>query len=223
MTSSDSSQVISGKIDGKRLLSILLPEPGGPTSKILWLPAAATSIARFTFSCPRTSLKSKAWMSLRSGTQMGSSSNWVSPFSADASSLTVFTGMMAGPLARVASAAFSAGTYTVWNPAYFAAITIGSTPFTGRICPSRLNSPRNALEDLGLRMVPIADIMPNRIGRSKCVPLFFRLAGARLTVMRPEGNFIPLVLTAARTRSFASLTAASGRPTISKAGRPLEI
>ncbi len=41
---------MSGKMEGSRLLSILLPEPGGPMSSTLWLPAAATSKARFTFS-----------------------------------------------------------------------------------------------------------------------------------------------------------------------------
>ena len=43
------------------------------------------------------------------------------------------------------------------------------------------------------------------------------------TVILLAGKRIPLVLAAARTRSLASLTAASGRPTISKAGSPLEI
>ena len=41
-----------------------------------------------------------------------------------------------------------------------------------------------------------------------------------LTVMRLFGNFRLLFLAAARTRSRASLTAASGRPTISKQGKP---
>ena len=65
--------------------------------------------------------------------------------------------------------------------------------------------------------------MANRMGRSKWVPDFFRLAGARFTVIRLTGKFIPLLLTAARTRSRASFTAASGSPTISKPGMPLDI
>lgn len=47
-------------------------------------------------------------------------------------------------------------------------------------------------------------------------------AGARFTVRRLTGNFMPLVLMALRTRSRASLTAASGRPTISNPGKPLD-
>src|SRR5579863_7171834 len=37
---------------------MVLPEPGGPIMRMLWLPAAATSSARLAVCCPRTSLKS---------------------------------------------------------------------------------------------------------------------------------------------------------------------
>ena len=37
-------------IDGSLLASIVFPEPGGPIISMLWYPAAAISIARFTFS-----------------------------------------------------------------------------------------------------------------------------------------------------------------------------
>ena len=47
--------------------------------------------------------------------------------------------------------------------------------------------------------------------------------GSKFTVILLVGNCMPLVFFAARTRSLASLTAASGSPTISKAGSPLEI
>ena len=45
-------------------------------------------------------------------------------------------------------------------------------------------------------------------------------AGARFTVMRLTGKAKPQFLMAERTRSRASVTAASGRPTMVKAGRP---
>lgn len=51
-------------------------------------------------------------------------------------------------------------------------------------------------------------------GRSKCVPYFFRSAGDRFTVTRSCGNGKPELLTAALTRSFDSLIAASASPTI---------
>ena len=44
--------------------------------------------------------------------------------------------------------------------------------------------------------------------------------GARSTVMRVWGNDAPELRTAARTRCFASVTAASGRPTLLKRVRP---
>ena len=60
MVSSASSKVSGARIDGSRLASIVLPEPGGPIIRMLWLPAAATSSARLAVCCPRTSLKSTA-------------------------------------------------------------------------------------------------------------------------------------------------------------------
>ena len=47
-----------------------------------------------------------------------------------------------------------------------------------------------------------------------------RLAGARLATIRRSGKSKPQLASAARTRSRASRTAASGRPTTEKAGRP---
>ena len=52
------------------------------------------------------------------------------------------------------------------------------------------------------------------------MPFFFRSAGARETVMRRCGNSKPELRMAALTRSRASCTAVSGKPTIVKAGRP---
>ena len=50
--------VIGGRIDGSARASNVLPLPGGPDIKRLCAPAAATSMARFACSCPRTSAKS---------------------------------------------------------------------------------------------------------------------------------------------------------------------
>ena len=61
------------------------------------------------------------------------------------------------------------------------------------------------------------------IGRSKWLPSLSRSAGARLMRMRLGGSESPMEVSAARTRSRASPTALSGRPTTRKAGRPCEI
>ena len=58
VTSSDSSKVSGGSSPGRRLASIVLPAPGGPTSSRLWPPAAATSSARRPSACPCTSARS---------------------------------------------------------------------------------------------------------------------------------------------------------------------
>ena len=49
-----------GRMEGRRLAIIDLPLPGAPTIIKLCPPAAATSSALFTFSCPLTSAKSKS-------------------------------------------------------------------------------------------------------------------------------------------------------------------
>lgn len=56
---------------GNRLASMDFPEPGGPRSRTLWAPAAATSRARFTAACPRTSRKSGPQGSARSAISKG--------------------------------------------------------------------------------------------------------------------------------------------------------
>ena len=148
------------------MLSILFPEPGGPMRRILWLPAAATSRARFTFSCPSTSLKSGPGSPLPAGTQTGSEESSISPFIPRTSSSTVCTGIITGPRARVASAAFWAGTKSLFTPSCFAARAMGRTPETPRSFPSKLTSPRNASPGIGFFTSPEAARMLNRMGRS---------------------------------------------------------
>lgn len=58
VVSNASSRVIGGRMVGTRRASIVLPEPGEPIIITLWPPAAATSKARLTYSCPLTSAKS---------------------------------------------------------------------------------------------------------------------------------------------------------------------
>ena len=58
------------------------------------------------------------------------------------------------------------------------------------------------------------------MARSKPGPALRIDAGARFTVTRLSGNSKPELRIAARTRSRASRTARSARPTIAKLGRP---
>ena len=99
---------------------------------------------------------------------------------------------------------------------------MGSTPATPRRAPVRDSSPMKAASAGGGGSSPPAASRPTKMGRSYTVPAFFWPAGARFTVMRLTGNLAPQFFTAARTRSRASRTAASGRPTMSKAGSPPE-
>ena len=60
------------------------------------------------------------------------------------------------------------------------------------------------------------------MGKSKRPESLGRSAGAKLTVMRLLlGNAMPLLTMAARTRSRASFTSVSAKPTSVNVGRPL--
>ena len=78
-TSSASSRLISGRMEGSRLASMDLPAPGEPISSRLWPPAAAISRARFTFSCPITSRRSGRPAVSGSGVQAGAGGSRRSP------------------------------------------------------------------------------------------------------------------------------------------------
>ena len=74
--------------------------------------------------------------------------------------------------------------------------------------------------DPGLRPRHVAIKIPSAIGRSNTDPSLRVSAGAKLTVIRRTGISYPEFRTAARTRSRASRTPASGSPTTAKVGMP---
>ena len=63
--------------------------------------------------------------------------------------------------------------------------------------------------------------MPRAIGKSNRPPSLGKSAGARLTVIRRDGNSNWALIIALRTRSLASFTVVSGKPTKVKLGIPL--
>ncbi len=70
---------------------------------------------------------------------------------------------------------------------------------------------------------PCARKIASAIAKSNNVPLFLTSAGAKFTAIRVRGNAQELCLSALRTRSRASCTAASGSPTTINAPNPGEI
>jgi hypothetical protein len=96
-------------------------------------------------------------------------------------------------------------------------------PRTGRKSPPSDSSPANSQPfRRALSICPLAARMPRAIGRSKRPESLGRSAGARLTVMRwLLGKASPALAMAERTRSRASRTSVSTRPTRVKLGRPL--
>ena len=131
------------------------------------------------------------------------------------------SGITSIPFASAASEPFSAETTIASAPLSRAASAIASTPETGRVEPSSASSPTIATRGSASQLsCPEAVSSAAAIARSIPGPALRRLAGARLATMRRNGNSKPQLTSAARTRSRASRTAASGRPTIEKAGRP---
>jgi hypothetical protein len=106
------------------------------------------------------------------------------------------------------------------RPAARAESAIGA-PRTARSSPVRESSPANSWPaSSSAASWPLAAKTPSAIGRSNRLESFGNSAGARLTVMRRAGNSKCTWLSAARTRSRASRTSASGNPTMWNAGRP---
>jgi hypothetical protein len=208
----------SGKRPGSRLASMVLPAPGGPTMRRWWPPADATSSARRTTGWPRTSARSSRAAGDGAGSGTGWSGHGSSPRRASTSSARVVTARTAGPSTSAASPADATGTTTV---VHATASTSGTTPGTGRIVPSRPNSPTKPMAATSSGWsCSLATSTPTAMAKSRPLPILRVPEGARLTVMRRTGHWAPAAMTAARTRSRASRQAVSGRPTMVSPGRP---
>ena len=225
VTSIASSSASGGRMPGSRRASIVLPPPGGPSMSIEWPPAAATSSARRAAPCPRTSARSgprapsplarRAWASSRTGD--GS----VRPSRRSTAARRVAGPRISTPRTSVASAALPRGTTSRRHPWRAACSAIASAPGTGRSDPSSASSPTAPAptSEAGATW-PDAHRMASASGRSYCGPALRRSAGARFATIRRAGTWNAWLARPERTRSRASCTAASGRPTTEKAGRP---
>lgn len=121
-----------------------------------------------------------------------------------------------------ASSRFSIGRNIYFIPFSLANITEGRIALTLRSFPSRASSPTKRLFSIySSRKSCSRQSIPIAMGRSKLGPFLRISAGARLTVMRVEGNANHEFFRALRTRSLLSCIAVSGSPTILKAGIPL--
>ena len=109
------------------------------------------------------------------------------------------------------------------RPLETASRTIGKTPFTRMVLPFKLSSPINIILEMSSEMTPRLWRIEIAIARSKYVPLFLRLPGEKLIVIRLGGTRKPEFLRAVRTRSLDSLISDDIRPTMSNDGRPLQM
>ena len=191
VTSIDSSTDSGGMIEGTRRASMVLPAPGGPTMSRLCAPATATSRTRLTRPWPSTSERSVSVARRgpaarrRRGRQAAAAG---APASSAAASRSVAAGSTRRPVTRAASPALAAGTSSARRPRRRALCATASTPATGRTAPSRPSSPMAAAPSRAQRLWPVAQSSARAIGRSNDGPSLRTSAGARLTVMRREGN-----------------------------------
>ena len=158
-------------MDGNRLAIIDFPDPGGPMSKMLCPPAHATSKARFTFSCPFTSEKSrsKLFACVRNISRVSIS---VGCNSHELLKKPITSVRLSAPytfrrLTTAASITFALGTMMPSKPSSRALMAIGSTPFIGWSEPSSDSSPIsiNRLRRSALIFSSAAS-MPTAIGKS---------------------------------------------------------
>ena len=220
--SSASASVIGGSKPGRRCASIDLPVPGGPSSSSEWPPAAAISSARLASGWPRTSARSGASLTARRRC-LRNDRRQAARARSDARTPRAATPPATRRASRTsaASAALACGQHerAAVAPrrqrhrerAAHGAQLAGQRQFAGELVapPAR----RAAI-------CPLAARMPIAIGRSKRPDSFGRSAGARLTVTLRAGNSNCAFCNAARTRSRASRTSVSGRPTRCTPGKP---
>ena len=185
-----------------------------------WRPAAATSRARRPTAWPRTSARSGASCTPGASAGAGRSGQGASPRRARTRSPSVAAPLTSAPRTRAASRASHSGTTSTRGAVASASAIM---PGTWRSEPLRPSSPQNARFSVRAGLIsPAATRSPMAMGRSSPAPPLRTPDGARFTVTLRSGQDKPLERMAARTRSRASRTAASGRPTTVKPGRPLE-
>ncbi len=135
VVSSASCNERGGNIVGNLFASMVLPAPGGPTRMALWPPAAAISNARFMFSWPFTSAKSKSkwcwvvknssWVLTVTGCKDCSSlKNWIT-------SLMWLTPYTSRLLTMAASLEFCLAICRPLNPSFRVVIAMGKAPLMG--------------------------------------------------------------------------------------------
>ena len=234
---SASGALMGGSRPAKRCASMDLPVPGGPDMSRLWPPAAAISSARLAAAWPFTSARSGYWgaaagvapaslaQPLAASEAGGGAPSGRNCATTSSKWRARYTSM---PGASAASSALPGGSTRRTRAASFVcaacrAAAVASAPRTGRSSPESDSSPANS-QPASLRpsIWPLAARMPSAMGRSKRPESLGKSAGARLTVMRWLcGNCRPLLSKALRTRSRASFTSTSARPTSVNAGRPL--
>ena len=150
---------------GRRLASIVFPEPGGPISMMLCPPAAAISIQRLTLSWPFTSAKSNSGVStcLKNSSRVSISTRW-RVFSPLRKSITclIFSAPYTSKLFTIAaSLAFCIGRIKPLNPSFLACMAIGSAPLMGCRLPSRESSPMMIYRSISSHCIcPLAAKIP---------------------------------------------------------------
>lgn len=200
-----SARVNGGIMVGMRLAIIDLPAPGGPTRRMLWPPAQATSKARLTVSCPLTSAKSTSKTDdVRANSPRVSTTVGATDMRPDRKSMTCWRLAMPQTsrlLTTAASVALASGTIIPLKPSSRALMAIGRAPEMGRMVPSRLSSPMMSQPARGA-----AGILPSparramAIGRSKAAPSLRTSAGARLMTVRLRRTSKPAWAVAVDTR-----------------------
>ena len=203
--------------------SMLFPDPGGHSSRMLCRPVAAIIRHRFARACPAMDSK---------GTRIGFSRvphsffaiSTKIPFSKNVrASFRQSAGTISIPSIHDISSALDLGTMTREIPCLFAEMTNGRAPSSGRSFPSSASSPRMRVSfsrSSASRLSFSRSTSPAAIARSKWLPVFLTWAGARLIVTRFRGNDRSEFLMADRILSRLSWMDASQSPTIVKLGIP---
>lgn len=218
-----SSSETGGRIPANARQRSVFPDPGAHSRRTLCHHAAAISSARFARSWPEISEKSGMSKDFRASPPEAGSAGETDPF-LRFSSVSTALRRDSTPYARIhgtiaASRASESGTTSSVIPHSANEAAWATMPPTLRTVPSSASSPNTATFEKSLSPSRHSSAtMPSAMARSNHGHAFRISAGARLTVIRFEGNEYHELRTAVRTRSRLSCTAVSPRPTTENDG-----
>ena len=183
-----SRRVMGGRMEGRRRASMLFPDPGGPIMAALW-PRRRRFPAPASLAPGPGPPRNRGRAAPPALPDQGGAGRWAPPGEVGGQLLHRLHWVDGEPLGQGGLRGVVGGDVQPLDARLLGGQSHGEHPHhrpqgcpTGRAPPQRRSGGSNQVS------WPAAARIPTRMGRSYIVPDFRRLAGARLTVIRPTGK-----------------------------------